>query len=207
MSTPRTPYADACRQWWTRTGRLDVLHNNAGFGLVGMVEETSIEQARAVFETNYFGTVRVIRAALPIMRGQGRGLIVNTTSTAAYVGVPFEAHYCASKAAVAGLTRALRYELAAFGIEVVLISPGYVRTPFYDVMRRATGLSEYDGVRQRAVAAFEQSARFGSDATQVAREIARAILGRPTVPCTGSAWMPGSTAPCIALSLTSSPTG
>ena len=85
-----------------RAGRLDVLINNAGIGLVGMVEETSLEECKAVFEANYFGVVRMIRGALPVMREQGSGLIINTTSVAGNIGVPYEAHYCATKIAIEG---------------------------------------------------------------------------------------------------------
>jgi len=157
-------------------GRLDVLCNNAGFGLVGPVEETSIEEARAVFETNYFGVIRMTRAALPIMRRQRRGLVVNTSSVAGCIGVPFEAHYCATKLALASLTAALRHEVAPFGIKAVVVTPGYVRTSFYSALRTARAhIQEYDAGRDRAMAAFDRSARMGSEAPAIAKVIGRAI--------------------------------
>ena len=162
-----------------RAGRLDVLVNNAGAGFVGMVEETSIEEARALFETNYFGTVRMIRAALPIMRAQGSGLIINVSSVAGNIGVPYEAHYCASKLAIASLTRALRWELAAFGVQVVVVSPGCVRTPFYAVLGKpAAPLTDYDGVRRSALACFEKAIRGGCDARTIARTIVKVIKSK-----------------------------
>lgn len=162
-----------------RAGRLDVLINNAGIGLVGMVEETSLDECRVVFETNYFGTVRMIRAVLPTMREQGKGLIVNISSVAGHIGVPYEAHYCASKLALDCLTRALRYEVAAFGISVCVVAPGYVRTPFYDSLAQAKRkLAEYARVRDRALQAFEGAARNSSEAQTIARAIVRILRSR-----------------------------
>lgn len=159
-----------------RAGRLDVLVNNAGIGLVGMVEETLLAECKAMFETNYFGTVRMIRAVLPVMREQGEGLIINTSSVAGHIGVPYEAHYCACKLAIDSLTRALRYEVASFGIDVCVVAPGYVRTSFYDVLREAEGqLDAYDGVRERAIESFEESARQGNEAPAIAREVVKIV--------------------------------
>ncbi len=166
-----------------QTDRIDVLHNNAGSGLLGPVEETSLEEARAVFEVNYFGAIRMINAVLPIMRRQRSGLIVNTSSVAGNVGVPFEAHYCATKLALASLTLGLRQEVGPFGIQVVLVAPGYVRTGFYDRLRTASGrLQAYDRGRARAVTAFENSARGGNEPTAVAQVIVRAIESRSPRP-------------------------
>jgi len=165
-----------------RAGRLDVLVNNAGIGLVGMVEETSLAECKAVFETNYFGVVRMIRAVLPVMREQGSGLIINTSSVAGNIGVPYESHYCASKLAIEGLTRALRYEVASFGIKAVVVAPGYVRTNFYSVLRQATEqLEAYDRVRERALESFDESARGGTDAPTIARVIVKIV--RSKSPC------------------------
>jgi NAD(P)-dependent dehydrogenase (short-subunit alcohol dehydrogenase family) len=166
-----------------QTDRLDVLHNNAGSGLLGPVEETSLEEARAVFEVNYFGAIRMINAVLPIMRRQRSGVIVNTSSVAGNVGVPFEAHYCATKLALASLTLGLRQEVAPFGIQVVLVAPGYVRTGFYDRLRTASGrLKAYDRGRARAVTAFERSARGGNEPAAIAKVIVRAIESRSPRP-------------------------
>ncbi len=109
-------------------GRLDVVVNNAGFGIAGSVEDTSIDEAKAQFETNFFGAVRVCRAAIPVMRQQRSGYIVNVSSMAGMVGVPFQAFYSASKFALEGMTESLRMEMWPFGIRVVLIEPGNFRT-------------------------------------------------------------------------------
>lgn len=171
--------ADCVTAVLDRAGRLDVLINNAGVGLLGTVEETTMDECRGVFETNYFGTVRMIRAVLPIMRLQGTGLIVNTSSVAGHIGVPYEPHYCASKLALDGLTRALRYEVAAFGIDVCVVAPGYVRTPFYDRLRTAAErLPAYEGVRECAAEVFAESARHGNEAPAIARVIVRIVRSR-----------------------------
>src|SRR6267143_1381265 len=94
------------------------------------VEEVTLEQAHAQFETNYFGVVRMVRAVLPAMRAQKGGLIATTSSLAGLVALPFWGHYCASKFAVEGLMAALRHELRPMGIQVAMVEPGNVKTPF-----------------------------------------------------------------------------
>jgi NAD(P)-dependent dehydrogenase (short-subunit alcohol dehydrogenase family) len=120
-------------------GRIDVVVNNAGFGVAGAVEWTTMDEAHAQFETNFFGTMRVCRAVLPVMRQQGSGRILNISSIAGQIGIPFQALYSASKFAIEGLTEALRMEVAAFGIQVVLIEPGDFRTGFTAARRMAHG--------------------------------------------------------------------
>lgn len=113
-----------------KEGKIDVVINCAGFGITGAVEDTSIEEARAQFETNFFGVIRVCRAALPGMRERGAGLIVNISSLGGLISAPFHGAYCASKFAVEGMTEALRMEVMRFGIKVALIEPGDFKTKF-----------------------------------------------------------------------------
>jgi NAD(P)-dependent dehydrogenase (short-subunit alcohol dehydrogenase family) len=109
-------------------GRLDVVVNNAGISISGAVEDLSLDQFRLVLETNLLGALRVCRAALPAMRGQGSGLIVNVSSVAGLVGLPFDGAYSASKFALEGLTQSLRMEVRRFGVHVALLEPGEVAT-------------------------------------------------------------------------------
>ena len=129
--------AEACREvvydLIRREGRLDVLINNAGYGLYGAVEDVSLQDARQVFEVNVFALSQLTQLVLPQMRQQGGGRIINLSSIAGRVATPFGAWYHATKFAVEGLSDALRLELASHGIEVVLIEPGGIKTDFGDL--------------------------------------------------------------------------
>ena len=128
----------ACVQkFLEREGRIDVLMNNAGYLQDGAIEEVTLEQARAEFETNYFGVVRMVLAVLPAMRAQRSGLIATTSSVAGLVPFPFWGHYNASKFAIEGLMETLRHELKPFGIRVALVEPGAIKTPFYQAPHAA----------------------------------------------------------------------
>ena len=131
-------------------GRLDVLVNNAGYLLAGAIEEATIEQAQAEFDTNFFGIVRMVKAVLPTMRKQRRGLIVNMSSLAGIVPFPFWGFYNASKFAVEGYSESLRYELKPFGINVAMVEPGAIKTPF-DSKPPATPMPEYAPWRDQAL--------------------------------------------------------
>lgn len=120
-------------------GGLDLLINNAGVGLFGPVEAFSEEQLRQVFEVNFFALVRVTRAALPLLRRRPGGQIVNVSSVLGHRGLPLLGGYCAAKAAVNALTESLRAELAAEGISVLLISPGFTETEFRQTRLHAEG--------------------------------------------------------------------
>jgi NAD(P)-dependent dehydrogenase (short-subunit alcohol dehydrogenase family) len=131
-----------------RMGRIDVLINNAGYLQSGAIEEVTVEEAQAEFETNYFGVVRMIKAVLPIMRGQKSGLIATTSSLAGIVPLPFWGHYNASKFAVEGLMETLRHELRPLGIRVAMVEPGAIKTPFY-AQPQAAPMSAYSPWRDR----------------------------------------------------------
>jgi NAD(P)-dependent dehydrogenase (short-subunit alcohol dehydrogenase family) len=121
-----------------QAGRIDVLGNNAGFGYAGAIEDTTVEEARRQFETNFLGVHRTCRAVLPQMRAQRSGRIVNMSSLGGLVSVPFQAMYCASKFAVEAYTEALRMEVRPFGIQVAMVEPGDFATRFTENRRMTT---------------------------------------------------------------------
>lgn len=119
-----------------REGRIDILINNAGFGISGAVEFTKPEEARRQMEVNFFGMVNMCYAALPAMRKAGGGRIVNLSSVAAPVAIPFQAYYSASKAAINAYTQALANEVRPYGISVCAVMPGDIRTGFTTARRK-----------------------------------------------------------------------
>jgi NAD(P)-dependent dehydrogenase (short-subunit alcohol dehydrogenase family) len=163
--------------------RIDVLINNAGIGQCGPVEETPIEVARKVFETNYWGMLRTIQAVLPVMRKAGNGLIVNVSSAAGKIAIPFQAHYCASKFAVEGLTEALYHEVKAHGIRVLLIQPGDVGTSIWEQTdKRLVSKSAYREALERFLDVKEKEMGAAADSpANVAAQIIR-IMDSPGSP-------------------------
>lgn len=109
-------------------GRINVLVNNAGYVLLGPVEQLSIKEFKEQFETNFFGVIRIIKEVLPIMRRQRGGTIVNISSAAGRIGLPLNSPYVSSKFALEGLSESIAYEVEQFGIRVVIIEPGFIRT-------------------------------------------------------------------------------
>jgi NAD(P)-dependent dehydrogenase (short-subunit alcohol dehydrogenase family) len=161
------------------TGRIDAVVNNAGFSMRGSVEDVPIEEARAIFETNFFGALRVCKAAAPALRTRG-GYIVNISSLAGLVGLPFTAHYCASKFALEGLSESLRYELRPYGVHVALVEPGDYRTGIQDSRRISAETRQ--GVYARTFDDFLQKRRaFESRATtaEPVAELVEKILNHP----------------------------
>ncbi len=122
--------AGAVSEVLARSGRIDVLVNNAGLGIAGAAEESSVEQARALFDTNLFGSIRMARAVLPRMREQGSGRIINLSSVLGLVPAPFGALYSATKHAMEGYSESLDHEVREHGVRVLLVEPGYTRTSF-----------------------------------------------------------------------------
>ena len=118
----------------SEAGRIDVLVNNAGYGLVGALEDLSVEEIKSQYETNLFGLIRVIQATLPTMRKQRSGRIINISSGAGIFGYPGGSAYVSTKFAVEGLSESIAYELEPFGIRVILIEPGFIRTNFGNAM-------------------------------------------------------------------------
>ena len=122
--------AGAIREVLDRSGRIDVLVNNAGLGITGAAEESSIEQARALFDINLFGSIRMTRAVLPQMRAQGSGRIINVSSVLGLVPAPFGALYAATKHSMEGYSESLDHEVREHGVRVLLVEPAYTRTSF-----------------------------------------------------------------------------
>src|SRR5258708_1004347 len=159
-------------------GRLDVVINCAGYGVAGAVEETSPEEAMAQFDTNFFGTHRVCRAVLPVMRQQRSGIIINVSSLAGLLAVPFQAFYSASKFAMEGMTEALRMEVRPFGIRVVLIEPGDFKSDFPANRTNSVASQKsnvYRVAMERSVGGMREEAKLGKMPLPVARGIDRII--------------------------------
>jgi short-subunit dehydrogenase len=162
----------------SRAGRIDVLINNAGVNLVGAVEETSISQAQALFDTNVIGVLRMIQAVLPDMRRQGAGLIVNIGSILGLIPAPFMGVYASTKHALEGLSESLDHEVRAFGIRVVLIEPHYTRTNLDASAAQAEGrIDAYASQRQRTAAVITRETKTGLEPKRVAEDVLRAIEG------------------------------
>ena len=124
---------DAIRQITDESSRIDVLVNNAGYGVMGAVEDLSLGEFKSQFETNFFGVIRVTKEVIPIMRNQGNsGNIINVSSVGGKIGLPLNSAYISSKFALEGLSESMRYELEQFGIDVILIEPGVVKTNFFE---------------------------------------------------------------------------
>jgi NAD(P)-dependent dehydrogenase (short-subunit alcohol dehydrogenase family) len=109
---------------------IEVVVNNAGYGLMGSVEDSSLDEIKAQFETNFFGAIRVMQKVIPIMRKQRSGMIVNVSSIAGRIGFPMGSAYVSSKFALEGLSESISYELKQFGIKIILIEPGVIKTNF-----------------------------------------------------------------------------
>lgn len=139
----------AVQQLLQREGRIDLLVNNAGFGLAPAgAEESSLEQARSLFDTNFFGIVRMTRAVVPQMRQQGAGRIINIGSVLGFLPMPYMALYSATKHAVAGYSESLDHELRTQGIRVSVVAPAYINTPFdANLVQPDTPLDVYREIR------------------------------------------------------------
>jgi NAD(P)-dependent dehydrogenase (short-subunit alcohol dehydrogenase family) len=173
--------ADGVAQVIETAGRIDVLVNNAGIGIAGAVEDTAPDDLVRQLDTNLLGPLRVLRAVVPHMRERGSGRIVQISSLAGRIGVPFQGAYSASKFALEGLSESLALELRPFGIDVVLVQPGDVRSGFgaartWTAAARANPL--YRERAARAVAAMEQAERAGPPPERVAHLVARIVTAR-----------------------------
>lgn len=166
-----------------REGQIDLLINNAGFGISGAVEFTGIEQAQQQFNVNFFGAVRLCHAVLPVMRQQKRGRIVNIGSVAGFIPIPFQAYYSATKAALSAYTAALASEVAPFGITAVCVQPGDIKTGFTAARQKTVlGNEVYGGRIARSVAKMEKDEQTGMTPERAAKTIVKTALGRSRSP-------------------------
>ena len=167
-------------------GRIDVLVNNAGYGLVGPLEQLSIQELKEQFETNVFGVIRVTKSVLPIMRKQRHGTIVNISSIAGRIGFPLTPAYVSSKFALEGLSESMAYELEQFGINVILVEPGVIKTNFDKNLKIGKNVSTttndysspYAGITEKRIAGFKPRFENGLPAIEVAKVILNAITSR-----------------------------
>ena len=135
----------------SQTGRIDVLVNNAGIGLLGGAEESSVAQVKALFEVNLFGVMRMTNAVLPSMRRRGEGRIINIGSVLGLIPAPYSAHYSATKHALEGYSESLDHEIRAFNIRIALIEPAYTRSVFeQNALEPDSVLKDYDEARAGA---------------------------------------------------------
>ena len=166
-------------------GRIDVLVNNAGWGIWGTAEDVSLEEFREQFETNFFSVVRMIQKVAPIMRKQGSGDIVNISSVAGRIGFPVSTAYISSKFALEGLSESIRFELGQFGVNVIIIEPGVIKTKFFDSMKTAKKADEGDTYRDitlKVITGVKMMAEMGTPPKEVANVIIKAINDEKPLP-------------------------
>ena len=178
---------EAIKKIVNERGTIDVLVNNAGYALVGPLEELSIQEFKEQYETNVFGVIRVIKEILPIMRKQRHGIIVNISSVAGRTGFPLTSAYVSSKFALEGLSESIAYEIEQFGIKIILIEPGVIKTNFDRNLRIGTGVSitststtngsdsPYADITNKRIAGFKPRFEYVLPPIEVAKVILRAI--------------------------------
>jgi NAD(P)-dependent dehydrogenase (short-subunit alcohol dehydrogenase family) len=164
--------------------RIDVLVNNAGYGLFGCVEDVSINELKAQFETNFFGVVALVQEVAPIMRKQGSGIIVNVSSVAGRIGFPGTPAYISSKFALEGLSECMRYEMSPFGIKTIIIEPGVIKTNFFSSMKVTDGKpnSPYKEITEKVMNGVKMMAEMGTLPSEVAKTILKAIKTEEPLP-------------------------
>jgi NAD(P)-dependent dehydrogenase (short-subunit alcohol dehydrogenase family) len=166
----------------SETGRIDVLVNNAGYGLNGAFEDLAMYEIKAQYETNVFGLIRTTQAVLPIMRKQKTGIIVNISSGAGRFGFPGGSAYASTKFAVEGLSESMSYELEPFGIKVVIVEPGVIRTNFGNGLviakKSQDPNSPYSYMMQKMASGFEELMKNSSSADLVAKVVLDAVRNK-----------------------------
>ena len=178
--TSDSSVAAAVQEVMQRAGRIDVLVNNAGIGITGAAEESSIEQVRALFETNFHGVVRMTNAILPVMREQRNGRILNVGSAMGLIPGPYLAYYSATKHALEGYSQSLDHEVRQFGIRVAIIGPAYTSTSFEEsTVPSDSPVSVYADSRAKHLVAYRRAMVVADKAESVAKTIVRALQDSP----------------------------
>ncbi|MFL6484973.1 MAG: SDR family oxidoreductase [Nitrososphaera sp.] len=166
----------------SESGRINLLVNNAGYGLTGAFEDIEIGEIKALYETNVFGVIRVTQAVLPIMRKQGSGRIINISSGAGRIGFPGSSAYVSSKFALEGLSESMAFEVEQFGIKTVLVEPGFVRTNFAENIAIAKKAQEprspYSQMMQMMSSNRDRMFENASDADLVAAVVVEAATAK-----------------------------
>ena len=165
--------------------RIDVLVNNAGWGLWGCVEDVSIDEFKEQFETNFFSIIRLIQEVAPAMRKQGSGTIVNVSSVVGRIGFPASPAYISSKFALEGLSESLRFEFAPFGVDVIIIEPGVIKTNFMKNMKMAKKSeldTVYKDITTKVVSGVKMMVEMGTPPKEVANTIVKAIKDKKPLP-------------------------
>ncbi|HET6516937.1 MAG TPA: SDR family oxidoreductase [Nitrosopumilaceae archaeon] len=174
----------AIKKTMADAGRIDVLVNNAGYGQFGCTEDVPIEDFRKQFETNFFSIVRIIQEVAPIMRKQASGIIVNISSVVGRMGLPGSPAYISTKFALEGLSECLRYELGQFGIKVVIIEPGVIKTNFFKSMKIPESKSDpkYKELTEKILSGLKMMVEMGTAPSQVADVVIKAIHDKEILP-------------------------
>jgi len=176
---------DAVKSIIDEKQRIDVLVNNAGWGIWGTAEDVSIEEFREQFETNFFSVVRMIQKVAPVMRKQGTGDIVNISSIAGRIGFPVSTAYISSKFALEGLSESIRFELGQFGVNVIIIEPGVIKTNFFDSMKTAKKANEssaYREITEKVISGVKMMAEMGTAPKEVASVIIKSLKEEKPLP-------------------------
>ena len=165
--------------------RIDVLVNNAGWGLWGSVEDVSVNEFKTQFETNFFSVIRMIQEVAPIMREQKSGHIINISSIAGRIGFPISPAYISSKFALEGLSESLRFELMPFGVNVIIIEPGMIKTNFFEPMKlgkKAENTDAYKNITEKVLSGVKMMAQMATDPKEVSNTIIQAIKEEKPLP-------------------------
>jgi len=176
---------NAIRKILDQKQRIDILVNNAGWGLWGCVEDVSVDEFKAQFDTNFFSIIRLIQEVGPTMRTQGSGKIINISSVAGRIGFPASPAYISSKFALEGLSECLRLEMAPFGVDVIIIEPGVIKTNFLNpvkLAKKSESDTAYRDITSRVISGIKMMAEMGTHPKEVADAVVKSIKDDKPLP-------------------------